>query len=400
LSIKISELTAATEPLAGSEAVPIVQSGVTVRAPASAFGLLPTAVQGDLVYGSAPGVYSALAKDTSATRYVSNTGASNNPAWAQVNLTNGVTGDLPFANLTQIAGLSALGVAGNVTADVAAITAGTDNQVLRRSGATLAFGAVNLASSNAVTGALAITNGGTGETTANAALNALLPSQAAAAGLFLTSDGTDTSWAAGGGGGSGPLIAAGTFQPDGSALQAINIISSSQLGTGSYQVDFTPGYFTSVPVVLVTLGFSGVGADTFTVGVDSQPDNDTAVISMSDGAVAADGSFRLIAVGDQSGGGGNAPASARLQADSDGSIIASAGIDSVTEVSPGSYAVVFTPGLFVSAPAVTCTFGVASFEHVIATDGFATTTDVAILVQDSTGSPASRAFNLIAIATS
>ena len=55
-------------------------------------------VQGDLLYGSATDVISALAKNITATRYLSNTGASNNPAWAQVDLTNGVTGALPAAN--------------------------------------------------------------------------------------------------------------------------------------------------------------------------------------------------------------------------------------------------------------------------------------------------------------
>ncbi len=55
-------------------------------------------VQGDLLYGSAADVLSALAKNITATRYLSNTGATNNPAWAQVDLTNGVTGILPTAN--------------------------------------------------------------------------------------------------------------------------------------------------------------------------------------------------------------------------------------------------------------------------------------------------------------
>lgn len=55
-------------------------------------------VQGNILYGSAADTLSALAKDTNATRYLSNTGASNNPAWAQVNLTNGVSGILPGAN--------------------------------------------------------------------------------------------------------------------------------------------------------------------------------------------------------------------------------------------------------------------------------------------------------------
>ncbi len=54
--------------------------------------------QGDLLYGSAADTLSTLAKDATASRYLSNTGASNNPAWAQVNLTNGVSGILPSAN--------------------------------------------------------------------------------------------------------------------------------------------------------------------------------------------------------------------------------------------------------------------------------------------------------------
>ena len=56
------------------------------------------AVQGDIIYGSAADTFAALAKDTNATRYISNTGTTNNPAWAQVDLTNGVTGILPGAN--------------------------------------------------------------------------------------------------------------------------------------------------------------------------------------------------------------------------------------------------------------------------------------------------------------
>jgi len=44
--------------------------------------------------------------------------------------------------------------------------------------------------------ALPIASGGTGQTTANAALNALLPSQGGNAGEYLTTDGTNSSWAA------------------------------------------------------------------------------------------------------------------------------------------------------------------------------------------------------------
>ncbi len=45
-----------------------------------------------------------------------------------------------------------------------------------------------------VTGTVAIANGGTGQTTATTAFNALAPSQATNSGKFLTTDGTNTSW--------------------------------------------------------------------------------------------------------------------------------------------------------------------------------------------------------------
>ena len=46
-----------------------------------------------------------------------------------------------------------------------------------------------------VTGIVAIANGGTGQTTANTAFNALAPSQTGNSGKYLTTDGSNTSWA-------------------------------------------------------------------------------------------------------------------------------------------------------------------------------------------------------------
>jgi hypothetical protein len=71
---------------------------------------------------------------------------------------------LGFANLAQGSALSVLGVTGNATADNASIAAGTDHQVLRRSGTAVGFGAVDLAQSAAITGTLPVGNGGTGIT--------------------------------------------------------------------------------------------------------------------------------------------------------------------------------------------------------------------------------------------
>lgn len=57
-----------------------------------------TYTQGDILYASAANTLSKLAKNTTATRYLSNTGSSNNPAWAQVDVTSGITGTTPVAN--------------------------------------------------------------------------------------------------------------------------------------------------------------------------------------------------------------------------------------------------------------------------------------------------------------
>jgi hypothetical protein len=54
--------------------------------------------QGDTIYADGANNLVTLAKDTNATRYLANTGTSNNPAWAQVALATGVSGTLPAGN--------------------------------------------------------------------------------------------------------------------------------------------------------------------------------------------------------------------------------------------------------------------------------------------------------------
>jgi hypothetical protein len=53
-----------------------------------------------------------------------------------------------------------------------------------------------------ISGTVPIANGGTGQTTATAAINALLPSQSSQSGKVLSTDGTNTSWIAAGGTGT------------------------------------------------------------------------------------------------------------------------------------------------------------------------------------------------------
>jgi len=81
-------------------------------------------------------------------------------------------------------------VIGNTTAAGTGISIADGKKVLVFSDATnfYTIDAANL------TGTLAIANGGTGQTTANAAFNALVPVQTSANGKYLKSDGTNTSW--------------------------------------------------------------------------------------------------------------------------------------------------------------------------------------------------------------
>lgn len=82
----------------------------------------------------------------------------NNTTGSIAIATNGVTD----AMLRQSPAFSVIGRSGNTTGNVADITAASDGQVLRRSGSTIGFGAVDLSSSGAVTGILPVARGGTG----------------------------------------------------------------------------------------------------------------------------------------------------------------------------------------------------------------------------------------------
>jgi len=98
---------------------------------------------------------------------------------------NAVTDD----KIRDSAALSVIGNSTNSTANPADIAAASDHQVLRRSGTALGFGAVALNQAAAVTGALPFGNGGTGQTSQQAAMNAL--AGAITSGQYLRGNGTN-----------------------------------------------------------------------------------------------------------------------------------------------------------------------------------------------------------------
>lgn len=133
--------------LDGSEYVPVVQAGTTKRVQAAELSA------GSIV-GNLPYVMASSASGLAGARKLAGQGV--------IAVTDGGSG----ANITvslPSCGFSVIGNSTNVTSSASYIS-GTTDQVLRVSsaGTALGFGAINLASSNAVSNILPIANGGTG----------------------------------------------------------------------------------------------------------------------------------------------------------------------------------------------------------------------------------------------
>ena len=117
--------------------------------------------QGDTLYATSTTVLSRLAKDANDSRVLTNTGTNNNPAWAQVTLTTGVTGTLPVGNGGSGAtSLTDGGILlGSGTAAVTAMSVLADGEIVVGDGST---DPVALAAFSSSTGTLKVASGGTG----------------------------------------------------------------------------------------------------------------------------------------------------------------------------------------------------------------------------------------------
>lgn len=135
---------------------------------------------------------------------------SASAANAITSLTGDVTASGPGASAATVAsvgGTAANFIAQGANAANSASAANTSTLIVRRdalgsfSATTVTANLVGNVTGNVsgtalnVTGTVAIANGGSGQTSANAALNAFLPTQTGNANKFLQTDGTNTSWA-------------------------------------------------------------------------------------------------------------------------------------------------------------------------------------------------------------
>jgi len=198
----ITALPAATTPLTGTEVVPIVQSGVTKKVAVSAIsgsgsvtsvtGTSPVASSG----GTTPAISLASGYGDTQNPYVSKT------ANYVLAAPNGSAGVPTFRAI--------------VAADIPQLNQNTTGT------------AAGLSST------LAIASGGTGQTSANAALNGLLPSQTGQNGKVLSTNGTDTSWIATSGTGTVTSVALSTpafLTVSGSPITASGTLALSYSGT-------------------------------------------------------------------------------------------------------------------------------------------------------------------------
>jgi hypothetical protein len=134
---KISALTAATTPVAGTEVLPIVQSSATVKlaitdltpglstitAAKGGTGQTSYAV-GDLLYASATTTLSKLADVATGNALISG-GVTTAPSWGKVGLTTHVSGTLPVANGGTNASSASITAFNNITGYTASGATGT-----------------------------------------------------------------------------------------------------------------------------------------------------------------------------------------------------------------------------------------------------------------------------------
>jgi hypothetical protein len=103
-----------------------LRDNLNVTAPA----VLTTA--GDILYASGANTPARLAKSTTSTQYLANTGTSNVPAWNEVALDTGISGTLPVGNggTGQTSLTTGAILIGNATSGVTMVTQTTKGQIL------------------------------------------------------------------------------------------------------------------------------------------------------------------------------------------------------------------------------------------------------------------------------
>lgn len=138
-------------------------------------------------------------------------------------------------------------------------------------GLTLNGGPITSVGTLTIGGTLAIANGGTGQTTANAALNALLPSQATNSGKVLSTDGTNTSWITVSGGGGGTVTGVSATFPATSSGGTAPVIGVAHSGGACTTTTGTGDLVFGTSPTLVTPALGTPVSGNFSTGTFTWP---------------------------------------------------------------------------------------------------------------------------------
>lgn len=236
-------------------AISAATAGTDYLAPPSGTALLKANSGGALANATAGTDYSAgtSALGTGILKSTTSTGA----------LSIAVAGDFPTLNQ-------------NTTGTAANITATSNSTLTTLSSLSLPGSQVsgNISGNSAnVTGTVAIGNGGTGQTTANSALNALLPSQTSNSGKVLSTDGSNTSWIAVGGSGTVTSVS-GTGTVSGISLSGTVTTSGNLTLGGTLDLSSPPA-----------IGGTAPASGSFT-SLSATSKSDTGVLATNSGLTA------------------------------------------------------------------------------------------------------------------
>jgi len=188
-------------------------------------------------------------------------------------------------------------------------------------GLTTSGGPVTTAGVITLGGLLNVANGGTGQTTANAALNALLPAQTGNTNYYLKTDGTNTSWSAVTGGGSVTQVSvvsangfAGTVATDTTtpAITLTTTVTGVLKGNGTVISAAVAGtdYLAPPSGTSILKGNSGGALANAIAGTDYQVPI-TLTTTGTSGAASFDGT--TLNIPQYSGGGGGTPGGSNTQ---------------------------------------------------------------------------------------